>query len=68
MRKNGGSEEAAGMLCHWRSLYRLIWHDRCPVDYALGLQDDNTPKYQHWRQAFRELVPGLPADALFDVG
>ncbi|KAM5536437.1 hypothetical protein V8D89_009873 [Ganoderma adspersum] len=36
------------------------------VDYALGLQYDETPKYEHWRQAFRELVPGLPADALFD--
>ena len=36
------------------------------VDYALNLRYDETPKYQHWRQAFRELVPDLPADALFD--
>ena len=36
------------------------------VDYARGLQYDETPKYQHWRQAFLGLVPGLSADAVFD--
>ncbi|PIL27926.1 hypothetical protein GSI_09961 [Ganoderma sinense ZZ0214-1] len=36
------------------------------VDYACSLQYDETPKYQHWRQAFLRLVPGLSPNAAFD--
>ncbi|PIL26824.1 transporter [Ganoderma sinense ZZ0214-1] len=36
------------------------------VDDVLGLQYDETPKYQYWRQAFRDVVPGLPVDAVYD--
>ncbi|KAM5536434.1 hypothetical protein V8D89_009870 [Ganoderma adspersum] len=37
------------------------------VDYARGLRYDETPKYQHWRQAFLRLVPSLSVDAAFDA-
>ncbi|PIL27083.1 transporter [Ganoderma sinense ZZ0214-1] len=36
------------------------------VDYAHSLQYEDTPRYQYWRSAFRELVPGLSEDASFD--
>ncbi|KAI1787222.1 kinase-like domain-containing protein [Ganoderma leucocontextum] len=36
------------------------------VDYARSLQYDETPRYEHWRRAFCELIPGLPEDASFD--
>ena len=36
------------------------------VDYARGLQYEDAPRYKDWINAFRELVPGLSDDALFD--
>lgn len=36
------------------------------VDYARSLQYEETPRYQHWRQVFREIIAGLPEDAVFD--
>ncbi|KAI1792270.1 kinase-like domain-containing protein [Ganoderma leucocontextum] len=36
------------------------------VDYARSLQYEDTPRYQYWRCAFRQLIPGLSEDASFD--
>ncbi len=36
------------------------------VDDVRSLRYEDTPRYQHWRRAFRELIAGLPADAVFD--
>ncbi|KAI1787284.1 kinase-like domain-containing protein [Ganoderma leucocontextum] len=36
------------------------------VDYTRSLDYEDTPKYRHWRRAFRELITGLSEDAVFD--
>ncbi|KAI1790841.1 kinase-like domain-containing protein [Ganoderma leucocontextum] len=36
------------------------------VDYTRALKFAETPQYRQWREAFRELAPGLPENPLFD--